>query len=518
VNPKAHITAATIDRPSTKDAVCSSIWIIHLVGLGALVGLVGVLNADAIAAAVRVWIISPTYSHCFFVLPLSAFIIWRRRHSLAARAPAAEPRLLWLLPLPIILLLAGDIAHINEFEQFALIGLVQVLILTVLGAGIYRSILFPCLFLFFLVPAGEYLIVPLQDFTTHFIADGLTLLGIPHYTEGYILQLSNGDYEVAEACAGLRFLIATTAVGVLFVHLNYRKWSKIVIFMAATIVVPVIANGFRALGIVLLGYWSDNRIAHGVDHIVYGWGFLVAILCLLMAIGVRFSDQIQREEPNEPVSLSGPRPGAFAITVLVSLVAISSVPSWAYWQSRKVLHLNDTAFSAPIAPIGWQTAAAPSQWSPDYPPPDLNLAFEMHMPKLTPVDVFVKYYAGQNGGRGLIRSTNLLWADGWRLLSQQTVAATLADRPIHLTEAVITSAGAMRIIWWAYWSGDRFTTSELEVKADRLRQAITGSGGSALFTVSTPVQTDIVPARTRLRQAIGALGFVVSRLQAADRS
>ena len=234
-------------------------------------------------------------------------------------------------------------------------ALLQVLILAVLGLQVYRSILFPSLFLFFLVPMGEYLIVPLQHFTTHFISAGLTLLGIPHYTEVNVIQLSNGDYEVAEACAGLRFLIATIAIGALFVHLTYRKWHKIVLFLAATLIIPAIANGFRALGIVLLGYFSDNRIAHGADHLIYGWGFLVAILLALMVIGMRYADPVPREEYNEAAVAPAPRPRAFALAVLISLVAISLVPALLYWQSRRPSNVDTATFSAPLTPVGWQT-------------------------------------------------------------------------------------------------------------------------------------------------------------------
>ena len=122
-----------------------------------------------------------------------------------------------------------------------------------------------------------------------------------------LIQLSNGDYEVAEACAGLRFLIATIVVSVLFAHLTYRKWHKIVIYLTASLVVPPIANGFRALGIVLLAHWSDNRIAHGADHIIYGWGFLVAILTVLMIIGMRYADPILNEKNDEAVLAPAPR-------------------------------------------------------------------------------------------------------------------------------------------------------------------------------------------------------------------
>ena len=497
----------------------SSVWTTHLIGLGLLVGLLGVVNAPAISAAVQVWWISPTFTHCFFVIPFSAYFVWRRRPVLARLTPSAYPLALWLA-LPLVLFsVAGKLAHINEVEQLAFVGLVQVFILTILGPQVYRAILFPSLFLFFLVPMGEYLIAPLQDFTTHFISAGLTVLKIPHQTEANVIRVSTGVFEVDEACAGLRFLIATIAMGVLFVHLTYRKWYKITLYLAASVVLPVIANGSRALGIVLLGYWSDNRIAHGVDHIVYGWFFLVAILLALMIIGMRYADPIAKEGSGEAVVALAQRPRAFAPTMLLSLAAVMVVPGLLYWQSHRPFHIDTALLSTPLSLPGWQTGVVSGGWSPNPTRPDAHLAFAMHEPtSFADVDVFVNYYVGGKASQNLLSASNSLWDENvWHLLSQGTAEAELSGRRVRLKEEVIGSAGLIRIVWWTYWSGGRFTTSGLDVRLDRIRQILSG-GGSALVAVSTPVFGNAEEARARLRRALADLGGIQTRLNEADRS
>src|SRR2546423_2665225 len=111
----------------------------------------------------------------------------------------------------------------------------------------------------------------MQDFATRFTDIGLMLIGVPHYTEGTTIELTNGRFEVAEACAGLRFLIATVALAVLFAHLNYQKPYKVALLLSAAIIVPLIANGLRCLGIILLAHVTNNQLAVGADHLVYGW-------------------------------------------------------------------------------------------------------------------------------------------------------------------------------------------------------------------------------------------------------
>ncbi len=507
---------AAVAATGAKVRGLSSAWIVHLAVLGVLTLLLGVLNAHAIAAAVRVWWVSPTFSHCFLVIPVSAWFVWRRRHVLAAMTPVVYPRALWLAPLPVLLLLLGTLAQIYEARQLAFIALLQVLILSVLGLQVYRKILFPSLFLFFLVPMGGYLIAPLQTFTTHFISAGLTLLGIPHYTEVNVIQLSNGDYEVAEACAGLRFLIATIAVGVLFVHMTYRKWHKIVLFLAACFVIPVIANGFRALGIVLVAHWSDNRIAHGVDHIIYGWGFLVAILLTLMLIGMRFADPLRDEDGGETAAAAPAHPRTFALTVVLALVAICFVPATVYWQEQRPLRVDAAAFAQTPALPGWQTGAVSGEWSPAYAAADAHLSFSMRTAGAPAVDVFVEYYAGGAGSRHLVSRTNRLWNEGvWHPLSQTGAQARLGARAVHLGEAEIASAGLTRMVWWTYWSGGCFTTSGVRVKLEHLRHALSGDG-AALVAVSTPVNGDPAGARARLARAFAKLGPVLARLDKTD--
>ena len=171
----------------------------------------GVLFHAEAAAAVQVWIDSTAYGHCFLVLPMALYLAWDRRASLVG-VPVR--------PMPAAALLAGPAAAawfvaerlgIMEGRQLVAMGVVQVLFLAVLGWRLCWALAAPLLYLFFLVPFGAFLTGPLQDFTAWFIDVGLDVLGIPHIVTDYLIEIPQGVFYVAEACAGLRFLIA--AVG-----------------------------------------------------------------------------------------------------------------------------------------------------------------------------------------------------------------------------------------------------------------------------------------------------------------
>jgi exosortase A len=491
------------------------VWSIHLIVLAALVALLSWFNWRAIENAVQVWWVSPTFSHCFMIIPISGYLVFRRRHDLAGAVPSVCPIALLLVPPLILFAVAGSVADINEFEQLAFIAMLQVLIVAVLGPTIYRKIIFAALFLFFLVPTGDYLIGPLQRFTTHFVSSGLTILGIPHITNGDIIKLSNGTFEVAEACAGLRFLIATVAIGVLFVGLTYRRLHKAVLFIVACLVVPVIANGFRALGIVLVAHWTDNRIAVGLDHIVYGWGFLVAILLILMLIGSRYADAAPKEEPLRAPPEARVWPTTLVTTVALSATAIFAGPGLLHWALSGPSDLNAAKLSAPLKLRGWQQAPTSGGWSPHYIDPDARLAFAMHDPRTSPldVDVFVDYYAGKKGSRNLLNPNNKIWAeDLWHQVSEGSAETAVGERRVAVRESVISSGGLMRVVWWTYWTAGRFTPSARVVKLESFRNVFSGKSGAALLAVSTPAVGDLAEAHARLNRALGALAGIEPRL------
>jgi exosortase len=61
-----------------------------------------------------------------------------------------------------------------------------------------------------------------------------------------------GYFEVAEACSGVKFLIAMVAYGTLVANVCFRSWPRRAAFMAMALVVPILANGVRAWGTVFI--------------------------------------------------------------------------------------------------------------------------------------------------------------------------------------------------------------------------------------------------------------------------
>ncbi len=276
------------------------------------------------AAAVAVWRESTAYNHCILVLPIALWLGWERRGTLAWQRPAPDGRLL-LLALPGALAwFAAQRLGLMEGRQLAAMGLLQVTALAVLGPALYRRLAAPLLYLVFLVPFGAFVTPVLQGFTSRFITVGLTVLGVPYASDGNIIAIPEGVFLVAEACAGLRFLIACVAFGVLYALTLYRSPGRRLGFVALCVATPVLANGVRALGIVLLGHQLGSAEAAAADHLIYGWVFFSAVIALLVLVGLPLRQDGTAPEPRIPPAApprAAPATGLVAVTVGALLLA-----------------------------------------------------------------------------------------------------------------------------------------------------------------------------------------------------
>jgi exosortase A len=475
---------------------------------------------EAVIGAVRVWIDSRTFNHCFLIIPIAGYMIWQRRARFAALTPQPSWWGLALVPPLAMLWLLGHVASVLEAEQVALVAMLQALLLTCLGFRIYRAFLFPFLYLFLLVPSGEYLTAPLQDFTAGFILAGLRLLRIPVYSDGVLISIPNGDFQVAEACAGLRFLIASLAFGLLFAEQMYRSWWRRALFVALSVAVPVVANGCRALGIVLIGHWSDMRYATGVDHILYGWIFFSLVLLGLMWIGMRFREDGHRAEALAVAPVLAPRgagPALVAASFLVLAIG-AAAPAYAAWRESRPPTIDRAAIQPPPPAPGWRLIeGAADAWHPVVEPPDIE-RFAAYQRGADTVFLALAFYETQRRGAKAVSAIERMADDhSWTRVADSAVPAELDGRRRIVTQTRIRSVSAgNRLVWNWYWIGGRVTASRPLAK---LLQAETtlleGRRSAAVIALATPYNDDVARAARVLQDFVRDMPSIDSLLDRA---
>ena len=477
-------------------------------GLCLLIGLVGMIGLywSTVQETVRVWYESETFNHCFLILPIVAFLVWRRLDQLKALEP--KPWLLGLVPLfgSSLLWLVGNTAGVLVAEQIALVAMAQSLVLTLFGWSVVRAILFPLFFLVFAIPIGVELIPFFQHVTAQLVVPLLRLTGIPVFLENLYLYIPSGSFEVAEACSGVRYLISTVTLGFLAGHILFQSTTRRVIFVLLSFIVPIFANGLRAYGIVMIAHLSDYKYAIGADHLIYGWIFFSFVTFCLLGIGLAMRGK--DDEPSEtktPIveavrSIGAPR--RIAVVFLVAAVTASLGLIYKGYLELGVPEASAASRMALRAESPWLAAAGRSaDWQPHYPGATHEHRQGFRSPQGR-VDLYTAYYIYQRQGAEVVSAINRPFGEGkdWRRMSAGRRIVDLGDRQLEVREIVARSGQGTRLLWSWFWVDDSFTANRylaklMEVKAKLLNRR----GEAAVVALSTELGDSPAEAEERLK-------------------
>jgi exosortase A len=504
--------------PAAEGAVASPGWLARWgVGLGLLVATLVLVVAAFHQTAwsiVAIWERSETYAHGYLIIPISLWLVWEKRAGLRHLAPQpARWPLVLLLPLGFGWLL-GRLVDALVVEQFAFVGMLVVAIWSVLGHRVARFLAFPILFLFFGVPVGEGLVYPMMNFTADFTVGMLKLTGIPVYREGTLFTIPSGQWSVVEACSGMRYLIASVTLGVLFAYLTYTSWWKRLLFVLFSILMPIIANGFRAYMIVMIGHLSDMKLAVGVDHLIYGWVFFGVVIMIMFLVGSIWRDP--------PASL--PLPSRVAPTPIsrrgalrfLMVTAVFSVfwPATAWALSD---HGGDVAPVAVLAPRAQGWALAPEldawDWRPRVVGTDGSL-YAFYRPEGgdagIPVGLYVGVYRTQRQGAELVTSANVMIEQDHPIWSDTLVRprrVMLDSGELRLNQHLLLSRRGQRLLVWDwYLVGDRHTANPYLAKMLEAKSRLSGRHGeAALIAVAAPYDEQPETAAAALTAFLNAM-------------
>ena len=488
------------------------------------------------AGMVAIWLRSETFTHAFVVPPIALWLVWRQRQRLADLLP--RPQYLMLAPMALLamLWLAGELVAANSISQLAFTAMLVVSVPLVLGLPVARALAFPLVFLFFAVPIGDFLTPYMMQWTADFTVQALRLSGIPVFREGLPFVIPSGNWSVVEACSGLRYLMASFMVGSLFAYLNYqtpwRRWA----FVAVSIAMPIVANWLRAYMIVMLGHLSDNVIATGADHLVYGWVFFGIVIMAMFFVGARWAEPelaYQRAGAGPGRALSDaavPSTSGSAWPVALLAVGIFMMPPLLLQR----LALDD-AHAAPRLSLpdtlagAWRADdAAASGWRPILAGASAQ-AQRQYSTGAGAVGLHIAYYRDQNAERKLVTSSNLLVQvedPQWNVLAtarhalRPDGAAEITVNTAEILSNVAPNALAKRQrlqVWQWYWVGGQLTRSDLVAKLLAAWQRLSGQGDESASVFLYTLEPLGVDATARMDGFLRANALAIDALLQAVR-
>lgn len=461
-----------------------------------------------------IWQRSDTFAHGYLVVPIAGWLIWRKRHEITCHIAAPSLGLLPFVAFAGLIWLVGELAAANSVTQAAFVALLTLTAPLLLGWPVARCIAFPLCFLFFTVPTGEFLLPQLMEWTASFTVFALRLIGVPVYREGLNFVIPSGRWSVIEACSGMRYLIASLMVGSLYAYLSYQSMRRRFLFIAAALVIPVVANWLRAFMIVMIAHLSNNRIATGVDHLLYGWAFFGFVMLLMFWLGTRWT----QSDPSLALPIQAltnshhhrNMPGNLTRLWLITSVmaCLSALPLAANWliernsqnfrlsvnQSRAATH----SLPAPITLHDeWTLQDSDAKSSlPAFKPSYQHPSFELqgtYVANSATVGLYVAGYQQQGKGHALVSSENVLVQSQdphWMVTSRGAQNSSIGGSHIKLGVSSLRrvdisdslEGGRLRV-WHIKWMSGVLVQSDFEAKALGVFRRLTGQSDDAAVIV-----------------------------------
>lgn len=457
---------------------------------------------------VSVWWRSPTFNHGFLVLPVTGWLIWLRRAHLATITPRPWPWGLLLLPALGAVWMVSAVASVSVVQQYCLVLMCIAAVTTMLGRPMAAAMAFPLFYTLLAVPFGEVLMPPLIDFTARFTVALLQLAGIPVFHENNFIALPSGNWAVADACSGLRYLIASLALGLLYACINYQRLLKRLVFIGISLVLPVLANGLRACMVVLIGHWSDMKLAAGVDHLIYGWIFFGMVMALLFWCGAYWRDPA-------PVALPAiVRPGAAptrGVRIALAITALSAIwPLLAGWFLRTPV---DPAPSPTLAlappPSPWHaTPMRAGDWQMLHRGAPQRIAHNYSDGRRS-VSLQLTWYRHQSEGAELlapVRRTVVSGAPQWEEVAASRRDIVLGGRRMSVRQSVQQAASDKLLVWRWYRQDGVDTASPQLLKLLLAKAKLTGGkDAGAEMVIASAYDEQPAQAEHAMRELLSAM-------------
>jgi len=264
-----------------------------------LAGLLIWMNFWQLRIIVRTWMEDGNWSHGFLIPLFSLYFLYTRRDELFA---APRRICMWglaLLGLGIFTVLAG--VYIYEsfwkgywFSHIGIIITIMGLVLYLAGPSVLKTVWLPIAFLIFMmpIPGTTYgrIALPLQNLAALASAKILTIFGVVITQKASELSLvtvsgASRELTVAEACSGVRMLVAFMALGVAMAYLDDKPiWQRVTLVLMG-VPIAVASNVLRVVITATAYVWDKPDFGSGFMHSFTGMLMLIPALAMLWGLG-----------------------------------------------------------------------------------------------------------------------------------------------------------------------------------------------------------------------------------------
>ncbi|MFN0170389.1 MAG: exosortase/archaeosortase family protein [Bryobacteraceae bacterium] len=236
---------------------------------------------------VQQWESDEDMGHGFFVPVIVAYIVWNKRKELELLTPKTSYWGLLLVVAAAAQLLVATLGAELFLARTAFVLSIFGSVWFLGGAAYLRTLIFPLLLLFFMVPIPaliyNQITFPLQLLASRAAEMTLMLCDIPVLREGNVLELSSGQrLQVVEACSGIRSLLSLSFLSLVYGFFFEENVRVRALLFVANVPIAIVANASRVTFTGILTE-IDPEYARGFFHTASGWViFMVALVILVV--------------------------------------------------------------------------------------------------------------------------------------------------------------------------------------------------------------------------------------------
>jgi exosortase len=231
---------------------------------------------------------SSYYSHGILVPFVTFFLIWRKRDVLKKMQPETSPWGFSLFILGIFLYWISALIHVYFTSGFSMLIVTIGLVLHFYGSKILKEILFPLLFLVFMIPLPlivvAFICFKLKIIAAHIATFILNMIGLQATQESSLIKMQHSYVLVEDSCGGLRSLVSLTALGSIFAYQLRSGLVRKLVLLVSAIPIATISNACRIVFLSAVGEIWGSQYTQGVLHEFSGYMVFAVAFLFLFAV------------------------------------------------------------------------------------------------------------------------------------------------------------------------------------------------------------------------------------------
>jgi exosortase len=254
------------------------------------------------------------WGHAFIVPLISIYAVWKHREEIASR----RIRAFWPGLIPLLAGIASYYMFVvsssfsnHMFQGASLVLGIFGLVLLLVGPSVILPLTFPIGFLLLGITISEQVMIKVTFILQSFAAQGgellLNVLGFLTSRTGNSLTITSSTGEqyplnVAEACSGMRMVVAFIALGVTVAYFSCAHWWQRIALLCTTVPIAVLTNVVRVTVLGVLSIWAPDW-AEGEAHVFIGTVLLFPALLVFLGVGWLLNKAVApAAAPEEPTS------------------------------------------------------------------------------------------------------------------------------------------------------------------------------------------------------------------------